>query len=82
MGAVRCVMDEDDQVLFREEEIKARWKMYCEGMSNNGVSDVVGNLNLRGHEANRVLMQRIRESKLKEALKKMKARKAVCPIKV
>jgi len=67
---VRCVKDEDHNVLVRDKEIKKRWREYFDKLFS-------GILTIQCRDTNRNYMRRISESEVKEALKRMKSRKAV-----
>ena len=62
---MRCVKDENQKILVRDEEI-----------FSNSIQNF-GELIVQCQDMNRNYMRRISESEVKEALKRMKLRKAV-----
>jgi len=76
---VRCVKDEEQKVLVQDEEIRERWREYFDRLFNGSSTQDLGNLAIQCQDMNRSYMRRISESKVKEALKRMKSRKAVSP---
>ena len=76
---MRCVKDEDQKVLVRDEEIKERWREYFDKLFNGSFTQDLHDLTIRCQDMNRNYMHRISESEVKEALKRMKSRKAVGP---
>ena len=75
---VRCVIDEDQKVLLRDE-IKERWREYFDKLFNGSSTHHLDDLTIQCQDMNHNYMRRISESEVKEALKKMKSRKAVGP---
>jgi len=76
---VRCVKNEDQKVLVRDEEIKERWREYFDKLFNGSSTQDLDDLTIQCQDMNRNYMHRISESEVKEALKRMKSRKAVGP---
>jgi len=76
---VRCVKDEDQKVLIRDEEIKKRWREYFDRLFNGSSTQDLGDLTIQCQDMNRKCMRRITESEVKEVLKRLKSRKAVMP---
>jgi len=76
---VRCVKDEDQKVLVRDEEIKERWREYFDKLFNSSSIQDLDDLTIQCKDMNHNYMRRISESKVKEVLKRMKSRKAVGP---
>ena len=46
LGTVRCVKDEDQKVLVRDEEIKERWKEYFDKLFNGNSTEDLGDLTI------------------------------------
>ena len=74
---MRCVKDEDQKVLVRDEEIKERWREYFDKLFNGSSTQDLNDLTIQWQDMNHNYMRRISESEVKEALKRMKSRKAV-----
>jgi hypothetical protein len=68
---VKCIKDEADRLLVKDEEIKNIWRAYFDKLFNDELDDSI--------DANRRFVRRIQESEVKEALKKMKTSKALGP---
>ena len=77
--SVRCVKDEDQKVLVRDEEIKERWREYFDKLFNGSSTQDLDDLTIQCQDMNHNYMRIISESKVKETLKRMKSRKAVGP---
>ena len=76
---MRCVKDEDQKVLVRDEEIKERYREYFDKLFNGSSTQDLDDLIIQCQDMNHNYMRRISESEVKEALKRMKSRKAVGP---
>jgi len=76
---VRCVKDEDQKVLVRDEEIKERWRESFDRLFNSSSTQDLSDLVIQCQDMHHNYMRRISESKIKEVLKKMKPRKVVGP---
>ena len=74
---MRCVKDEDQKVLVRDEEIKERWREYFDKLFNDSSTQDLDDLTIQCQDMNHSYMRRISESEVKEALKRMKSRKVV-----
>ena len=74
---MRCVKDEDQKVLVRDEEIKEKWREYFDKLFNGSSTQDLDDLTIQCQDMNHNYMRRISESEVKEALKRMKSRKAV-----
>ena len=78
LNQVRCVKDENDKVLTKDNDIRERWKSYFEKLYNEGYT--IGLENLRFTTEPKVMYTRnIRVSEVKIALKKMSMGKACGP---
>src|SRR3954465_5597675 len=76
---VRCIKDEADQLLVKDEEIRHRWRQYFDKLFNeeNGSSTI--EMDDSFDEMNKRFVRRIQEAEVKEALKRMKGGKAMGP---
>ena len=74
---MRCVKDEDQKVLLRDEEIKERWREYFDKLFNGSSTQDLDDLTIQCQDMNHNYMRRISESEVKETLKRMKLRKAI-----
>ena len=72
---MRCVKDEDQKVLIRDEEIKERRRKYFDKLFNDSSTQDLDDLTIQCQDMNHHYMRRISESEVKEALKMMKLRK-------
>ncbi|KAK9133541.1 hypothetical protein Scep_013069 [Stephania cephalantha] len=75
---VRCIKDENQNVLTREEDIKKRWRSYFDSLFNDGQVDTIIDENPH-QERNVNYTRNIRIVEVKEALKRMKIGKACGP---
>jgi hypothetical protein len=82
---VKCIKDEADRLLMKDEEIKNRWREYFDNLFNDESEKTVIEFD-DSIDANRRFVRRIQESEVKEDLKKMKIGKMLgsddIPIKV
>ena len=76
---MRCVKNEDQKVLIRDEEIKERWREYFDKLFNDSSTQDLDDLTIQCQDMNCNYMRRINESEGKEALKRMKSRKIIGP---
>jgi hypothetical protein len=74
---VKCIKDEA-RLLVKDEEIKNGWREYFDKLFNDESEKIVIELD-DSIDTNRRFVQRIQESEVKEALKKMKTGKALGP---
>ena len=74
---MRCVKDENQKILVRDEEIKKRWREYK--LFNGSSTQDLDDLTIQWRDTNHNYMRRISESEIKEALKRMKSRKTIGP---
>jgi hypothetical protein len=75
---IKCIKDEADRFLVKDEEIKNRWKEYFDKLFNDESEKTVIELD-DSIDTNRRFVRRIQESEVKEAFKKMKTGKALGP---
>ncbi|KAK9127965.1 hypothetical protein Syun_016762 [Stephania yunnanensis] len=78
LSHVRCIKDENQNVLTREEDIKERWRSYFDSLFNDGQVDTIIDENPH-QERNVDYTCNIRIVEVKEALKRMKIGKACGP---
>jgi Reverse transcriptase (RNA-dependent DNA polymerase) len=75
---VKCIKDEADRLLVKDEEIKNKWREYFDKIFNDESEKTAIELD-DSIDTNRRFVRRIQESDVKEALKKMKICKALGP---
>ncbi|KAJ4744373.1 Retrovirus-related Pol polyprotein from type-1 retrotransposable element R2 [Rhynchospora pubera] len=73
LNQVKCIKDETDRLLVRDDEIKNRWRDYFNKLFNGEDDDLGIVLNDSFDDSNRRFVRRIQEYEVKEALKRMKA---------
>ncbi|AQL05851.1 Retrovirus-related Pol polyprotein LINE-1 [Zea mays] len=79
VNQVKCIKDEANQLLVKNEEIKNRWKEYFNKLFNGGNESATIELDEPFDDNNRGFVRRIQEYEVKEALKRMKVGKAMGP---
>ena len=81
LNQVKCIKDEDENVLVKDEEIKERWKSYFYKLFNDSSSSDIqlGQLTISREESNHMFYTRISREEAKEVLKMMKNGKVVRP---
>ena len=77
--SIKCIKDGDQKVLVKEHEVKDRWRSYFNNLFNDDQAGDVGDLSLAESMVNRSFMRRIQVREVKDALKKMKLKKATGP---
>jgi hypothetical protein len=75
---VKCIKDEADRLLVKDEEIKNRWRAYFDKLFNDESEKTTIELD-DSIDTNKRFVRRIQESEVKETLKKMKIGKALGP---
>jgi hypothetical protein len=75
---VKCIKDEADKFLVKDDEIKNRLREYLDKLFNDKSEEIVIELD-DSVDTNKQFVQRIQEYEVKEALKKMKIDKALEP---
>jgi hypothetical protein len=75
---VKCVKDEADRLLVKDDEFKNRWKEYFDKLFNDESEKNAIKLD-DSVDTNRRFVRRTQESEVKETLKKMKTGKALGP---
>ena len=75
IGQVKCIKDGAGQLLVKDEEIKHRWREYFDKLFNgeNEISTIELDNSL--DDTSRRFVWRIQEPEVKEALKRMEARR-------
>jgi hypothetical protein len=66
---VKCIKDEADKILVKDEEIKNRWREYFDKLFNDEREKTAIELN-DSIDTNRRFLRRIQESEVKEPLKR------------
>ena len=79
LNQVKCIKDEANRLLVKDEEIKNRWREYFDGLFNDGNEGTMPKLDDSFDDTNRRFVRRIQELEVKEALKRMKGGKALGP---
>ena len=77
--SIKCIKDVDQRVLVEDQEIKDRWRSYFDNLFNGNHERDVGDLNIPKSMINRDYMRRVQMQDVKEALRKMKLKKATGP---
>ena len=62
---MRCVKDEDQKVLVRDEEIKERWREYLDKLLNANTTQDLDDLTIQCQDMNYNYMRRLANLKLK-----------------
>jgi hypothetical protein len=75
---VKCIKDDADRLLVKDEEIKNRWREYFDKLFNDESEKTAIEL-YDSIDTNMRFGRRIQESEVKEVLKKMKIGKALGP---
>jgi hypothetical protein len=79
VNQVKCIKDEANQLLVKNEEIKNIWKEYFNKLFNGGNESSTIELDEPFNDNNRGFVRRIQEYEVKEALKRMKVGNAMGP---
>ena len=72
---VKCIKDERKQLLMKEDDIRHRWQEYFDKLFNDENENTTVQLDDSFDDTNRRFVRRIQESKVREALKRMKGAK-------
>ena len=72
---VKCINDEREQLLVKEDEIRHRWQEYFDKLFNGENENTTVQLDDSFDDTNRRFVRRIQELKVREALKRMKGAK-------
>jgi hypothetical protein len=76
---VKCIKDETERLLAKDEDIKNKWREYFDKLFNEDSVSSSIELDISSDNLNRQFMRRIQESKVKDVLKRMKGGKAMGP---
>ena len=76
---VKCIKDEREQLLVKEDEIRHRWQEYFDKLFNGENENTTVQLDDSFDDTSRCFVRRIQESKAREALKRMKGGKTMGP---
>jgi hypothetical protein len=76
---VKCIKDEIERLLTKVEDIKNRWWEYFNKLCNEDSGSSSIELDISLDDLNMQFVRRIQESKVKDALKKMRVCKAMGP---
>ncbi|KAK1661097.1 hypothetical protein QYE76_049256 [Lolium multiflorum] len=79
LNQVKCIKDEANQLLVKDEEIKNKWREYFDGLFNDGNGGTMPKLDDSFDDTNRHFVRRIQELEVKEAHKRMKGGKSLGP---
>jgi hypothetical protein len=74
---VKCIKDEREQLLVKEDVIRHRWQEYFDKLFNGENENSTGRLDDSFDDTNRRFVCRIQEQEVREALKRMKVGKAM-----
>jgi hypothetical protein len=76
---VKCIKDETERLLIKDEDIKNRWWEYFDKLFNEDSESSSIELDISSDDLNRQFVRRIQESEVKDALKRMKGGNAMGP---
>jgi hypothetical protein len=76
---VKCIKDETERLLTKDEDIKNRWQEYFNKLFNEDIESSSIELDISSDDLNRHFVRRIQESEVKDVLKRMKGGKAMDP---
>ena len=76
---MKCIKDEDGNILVVDRDIKERWKNYFHKLFNKEVTTSINveYLTIREEDRNFLFYRQIQEAEVKETLKKMNNGKAI-----
>ena len=74
---IKCIKDEREQLLVKEDEIRHKWQEYFDKLFNDENTDTTFQLDDSFDGTNRRFVRRIPESEVRETLKRMKGGKAM-----
>jgi hypothetical protein len=74
---VKCIKDETKRLIIKDEIKNRWWKKYFDKLFNEDSESSSIELDIYLYDLNRHFVPRIQESKVKDALKKMKGRKLI-----
>jgi hypothetical protein len=76
---IKCIKDETERLLTKDEDINNRWWEYFDKLFNKDSESSFIELDISSDDLNKQFMRRIQESEVKNALKKMKEDKTMGP---
>jgi hypothetical protein len=76
---VKCIKDETERLLTKDEDIKNRWREYFDKLFNEDSGSSSIELDISSNDLNSQFVRRIQESEVKDVLKRMKGGKAMVP---
>jgi hypothetical protein len=76
---VKCIKDETEWLLIKDEDIKNRWREYFDKLFNEDSESSSIELGISSDDLNKQFVCRIQESEVKDALKRMKGGKMMGP---
>jgi hypothetical protein len=74
---VKYIKDATGRLLTKDEDIKNRWREYFDKLFNEDSGSSSIELDISSDDLNRQFVRRIQESKVKDALKRMKGGKTM-----
>ena len=77
--STKCIKDEMEHLLVKEDEIRHRWHEYFDKLFNGDNTDTTFQLDDSFDDTNRCFLRRIQESEVRKALKRMKGGKTMGP---
>jgi hypothetical protein len=76
---VKCIKDETEWLLTKDEDIKNMWQEYFNKLFNEDSENSSSELDISSDDLNRQFVRRIQEFEVKDALKRMKGGKSMGP---
>jgi hypothetical protein len=76
---VKCIKDETERLLTKNEDIKNEWREYFDKLFNEDSGSSSIELDTSSDDLNSQFVRRIQESEVKDVLKRMKGGKAMSP---
>jgi hypothetical protein len=76
---VKCIKNETERLLTKNEDIKNRWREYFDKLFNEDSGSSSIKLDISSDNLNRQFVRRIQESEVKDDLKRMKGGKTMGP---
>jgi hypothetical protein len=76
---VKCIKDETERLLTKDEDIKNRWREYFDKLFNEDSGSSSIELGISSDDLNRQFVRRIQEFEVKDALKRTKGGKTMGP---
>jgi len=76
---VKCIKDEMENILIKEDDIKHRWQEYFNKLFNGDNENTTFHLDDSFDDTKKHFVRKIQESEVREALKIMKRGKAIVP---